>query len=456
MIDISAMRLQSVNENMLPQSPVKTPGNAPSFEEMLTRRINDERPSEQRDDKASLNHSDKPGEARRDTESTNRKPESASEKSCEETRSRTEKSAKKKDETPDSKQEKEKVAKSPDKACKEQTTADPLRAEGKKKAETDKKAPAETDKNGANQKADILPQKIDSENAAALTVTANKVIEGDIDPDNASKPAARNGRPSKDVDLIAAAGDTKQKKDTSFSPADPAFSGIIKDLEKKVRELDRKEDGKKKSGAVEKGKLSSAGPEKPTEAVKENRVTAQEFFKPENGEQRRQESFNLETRSHSISESVKEAQSGQDARNSSFRQSSPFREQINELVEKGKVHVRDGKNANFQIRLNPKELGSVNMNLALDQGVVNGRFLVETQEARTLLMENLAHIKAQLESSGLSVGAFQVNVRGENKKPEQEHVNYQHMKGRSMEIEAAGVYEINSAAVHNGSINMVI
>ena len=140
------------------------------------------------------------------------------------------------------------------------------------------------------------------------------------------------------------------------------------------------------------------------------------------------------------------------------RPSYNFQEQLQSLLDNAKVYVKDGKNGSFHVNLYPKSLGSVSMNLGLEHGILNGRFLVENAEVKETLLQNFDNIKQQLEESGITVGEFHVNVRGERGKHseelQKEVVNYKSLFSENEEIIA--VYETNTTSYHKGSINMVI
>ena len=92
------------------------------------------------------------------------------------------------------------------------------------------------------------------------------------------------------------------------------------------------------------------------------------------------------------------------------RKHTAFMDQVGQIIENAKVVVRDSRNGSFSVRLHPRELGSMNISLSLENGVVHGKFLVETQEAKDLLTGSLDQIKQQLSDAGIPVGEFQVNV----------------------------------------------
>lgn len=134
-----------------------------------------------------------------------------------------------------------------------------------------------------------------------------------------------------------------------------------------------------------------------------------------------------------------------------------FREQMQQLLDRAKVSVRDNRNASFSVRLYPRELGRMNLSLGLEQGVINGRFLVESGQARDLLLQNLDLIRQQLEESGVTVGEFEVNVNENSERFPGEHREEAiHGLTQDTALEASDSFDLNSQAYHDGSINLVI
>ncbi|MBN2077320.1 MAG: flagellar hook-length control protein FliK [Spirochaetes bacterium] len=135
-----------------------------------------------------------------------------------------------------------------------------------------------------------------------------------------------------------------------------------------------------------------------------------------------------------------------------------FRESLERIIERAQVTVKNGRNASFSVRLNPPELGNLNIHLGLHDGVVHGRFLVTTQEARDLLMADIEQIKQQLGEAGISIGEFQVNVNDQRGRTLHER------EGESVYIPAPGEqaaviedeYRANAAPAHDGHINVII
>ncbi|MFC1668966.1 flagellar hook-length control protein FliK [Spirochaetota bacterium] len=138
-------------------------------------------------------------------------------------------------------------------------------------------------------------------------------------------------------------------------------------------------------------------------------------------------------------------------------QNANFKETLNKIVENAKLTVKDSKNATFSLKLFPKDLGSVNINLGLDQGVLNGKFLVETQNAKDLLMENLNQVRDQLEEAGISVGEFTVNVNDNRSMfRNEDDDSFIHQANNSNISDKSIEYDISSTSVHDGSINVII
>ncbi|HSV95711.1 MAG TPA: flagellar hook-length control protein FliK [Spirochaetota bacterium] len=138
------------------------------------------------------------------------------------------------------------------------------------------------------------------------------------------------------------------------------------------------------------------------------------------------------------------------------RQNPLFEEQLQSLVRNARVVVQDAKNGSFQMRLYPESLGRVNVSLGLEQGTITGRFLVETVEARQALVGQLEDIRQRLAESGISVGEFQVNVRGDERYARQSSRDYLPPPLSGTPVEANGRYELQSVRHHDGFIDVTI
>jgi flagellar hook-length control protein FliK len=133
-----------------------------------------------------------------------------------------------------------------------------------------------------------------------------------------------------------------------------------------------------------------------------------------------------------------------------------FNEQLQSIIQNARIFVRDSRNGSFSIRLYPESLGKVNINLGLEQGVLHGRFLVDSMDSKNLLLENISTIKEQLQDAGISVGEFQVNVRDDGERL-LKHAE-ENMFGHSYQDAAnsSNEYDTISTYLHDGTIDMII
>ncbi len=137
-----------------------------------------------------------------------------------------------------------------------------------------------------------------------------------------------------------------------------------------------------------------------------------------------------------------------------------FREQVQDLIQRSRMVLQDRQNGTISLKMYPERLGNVSVNLGLENGTLTGRFLVESQEAKDVLLANMQQLRERLEEEGISFGEFQVNVRdnqshfthngqqGEHTAP----LEYMDQKTES----AAYEYNYTSEYSHAGSLNMVI
>ncbi len=130
-------------------------------------------------------------------------------------------------------------------------------------------------------------------------------------------------------------------------------------------------------------------------------------------------------------------------------------EQMETILNNARFVVRDGKNGSFVMNLYPETLGRVNVNLGLEDGVIVGRFMVESREAREAMLENIDNLRLHLEEAGIQVGSFQVNVRGERERLVQELQEAFLNGGKRPLQEATMDYEINTYRRHDGALDVI-
>jgi flagellar hook-length control protein FliK len=71
---------------------------------------------------------------------------------------------------------------------------------------------------------------------------------------------------------------------------------------------------------------------------------------------------------------------------------------------------RDGK---IQVRLSPPDLGSIKIELAVQNGVLSAKLEAETPAARNLLLDSLPALRERLAQQDIRVDKFDVDVRRE-------------------------------------------
>ena len=69
---------------------------------------------------------------------------------------------------------------------------------------------------------------------------------------------------------------------------------------------------------------------------------------------------------------------------------------------------RDGK---IQVRLSPPDLGSVKIELAMQNGVLSAKLEAETPAARNLLLDSLPALRERLAQQDIRIDKFDVDVR---------------------------------------------
>lgn len=133
-----------------------------------------------------------------------------------------------------------------------------------------------------------------------------------------------------------------------------------------------------------------------------------------------------------------------------------FNEQLQSIIHNSKVFIKDGKNGSFSVKLYPEELGKIGVNLSLNKGIISGRFIAESAEAREMLAENISVIKERLQEAGISVGEFQINVKDDRDDWDSDSNEEVAESIIEHDVNNNNIYEINSSNFHNGEINLII
>lgn len=127
-------------------------------------------------------------------------------------------------------------------------------------------------------------------------------------------------------------------------------------------------------------------------------------------------------------------------------------DQLMQLLSKAKV-IQEGEKTSLSLKLYPESLGKLSVNLGLEHGILSGRFIVESQEAKELLLQQLESIRWELEHSGVQVGEFEVNVKEHRQREFTEIPGLSHKQTiENTEYEVAS----NRYIYHDGLLDVII
>ncbi|MFP4329771.1 MAG: flagellar hook-length control protein FliK [Spirochaetaceae bacterium] len=82
-----------------------------------------------------------------------------------------------------------------------------------------------------------------------------------------------------------------------------------------------------------------------------------------------------------------------------------------EIVRNARVMLREGGNGELRLNLSPKELGSVRIQLQLEDSHIAGRIIVENSTVREVFEQNLEQLQRAFQSQGLETGRLEVSVQ---------------------------------------------
>lgn len=285
-------------------------------------------------------------------------------------------------------------------------------------------------------------EKVSPEALRSLIEKAEKLLEGIDD-----KKARNGGRELLErlKNLLKDNGGKEEKSNPKLKDTLKEFSGLLEDtLKPALKRLARKNTASSGHGDTA---LVQDKPED-TSAIFQNKT-----FNSEQGNDRGREGFN----SQNFQTHIKNASMKGAALETATTARRSFQQQFNEIVQRAQVVVRDSRNGSFNMKLYPRQLGSVTVNLGLEQGVLTGRFLVESGDAKNLLLENLDAVREHLEEAGVEVGEFEVNVRDQHQAhSDRDDLPEAAFKQGTDLKEEHSQYDISAAPVHNGAINVVI
>ena len=79
----------------------------------------------------------------------------------------------------------------------------------------------------------------------------------------------------------------------------------------------------------------------------------------------------------------------------------------------GAIRTAQQRDGQIQLRLSPPELGSLRIQITINEGVVTARLEAETAAARTVLLDNLPALRERLAEQQVRIEKFDVDVRQE-------------------------------------------
>lgn len=115
-------------------------------------------------------------------------------------------------------------------------------------------------------------------------------------------------------------------------------------------------------------------------------------------------SFAAETKWNSRSEELSKSEKA----NTPSRQE--MQKNLDELVKQARFDIVQNGKSTAEIIMNPKEFGRLTLRVTVDGEKVEGRILVETEEMKELLTNEIAKLKENFKESGLSLESLLVDV----------------------------------------------
>jgi flagellar hook-length control protein FliK len=78
------------------------------------------------------------------------------------------------------------------------------------------------------------------------------------------------------------------------------------------------------------------------------------------------------------------------------------------------LHAAEARGGQVRLRLNPPELGSLRLELAVRDGAVSARMEVENSAARTLLLDSLPQLRERLAAQEIKIERFEVDLMNQH------------------------------------------
>ncbi len=144
------------------------------------------------------------------------------------------------------------------------------------------------------------------------------------------------------------------------------------------------------------------------------------------------------------------------------RSAAPTRANIETMFQtiggRAAFTLRNGK-SELRMNLNPAELGKMHLTFEVQDGVMNAKIVVSTQEARNLFEQNLPDLQRQFQAAGVDVGSMDVSFgnQGEQGAASEEQPEFGASASISSSyLEEAETREIGaSAGLYDSHVNFI-
>ncbi len=126
--------------------------------------------------------------------------------------------------------------------------------------------------------------------------------------------------------------------------------------------------------------------------------------------------------------SAKEAVSGQSSWMRALEKNQSqvdIRSIIDQIVQKTNATRLSDQKFNFSATLKPEWLGRLSFQIQYDNGIMNGRFLVESEAVKELLQQHLSQLKKELHDAGISIENFDIMNRDQQSGNFKDYQEYQ-------------------------------
>ncbi len=109
--------------------------------------------------------------------------------------------------------------------------------------------------------------------------------------------------------------------------------------------------------------------------------------------------------------SLRDPLRGMDRMEEKARVAQDNRNLFNELVEKARLNLGSNGSSSASIRMRPEALGTMTLNLRMQEGHLDAKLVVESKSAQKVMMEEIEHLKTELRAQGIQVDSFSIHIR---------------------------------------------